>query len=89
MTTSITNQCQILADLWIDYKTEQQFQDFIAYNDLGLPLAYAVSTEIVPLTPTAEIFIKETFEVLLIALGLTDDEDGFDSIDDILSLANQ
>ena len=87
MTTPITKQCEILAELWIDYKSEPDFQDFIAYNDLGLPLAYAISTDIVPLTPKAEVFITETFEVLLIALNATDQD--FDSLDDILALGDR
>lgn len=59
-------------------------EDFITYNDLGLPLAYAIDTEIIKSTPKAEMFINETWEVLLAGLNIQDD--GFDSLDDLLAL---
>lgn len=76
--TPIDKRCSILADLWITYRNDDNFQDFISYNDLGLPLAYAIDSEIVNLTPRAEQFINETFEVLLSALDMVDT--GFDSL---------
>jgi hypothetical protein len=80
--TPFSNRCEILGDLWIGYKNDPEFLDFIDYNDLGLPLAYALATEIVAVTPKAEMFVNETFELLLASLNLTDD--GFDSLDDLL-----
>lgn len=84
--TPFANRCDILADLWIDYKGDAQFQDFIQYNDLGLPLAYAISGGIVDSTPISEGFVNETFELLLEALGLTDQ--GFESLSDIVLIAD-
>ena len=81
-TTTYEAQCDILADLWIDYKNDVEFQDFVDYNDLGLPLAYAVSNAIVASTDLAKSFITETFAVLLDTLGIEDS--GFDSLADIL-----
>ncbi len=80
--TPIDKRCSILADLWITYRADENFQDFIAYNDLGLPLAYAIDSEIVSLTPRAETFINETFEVLLSALEHRDI--GWDSLTELL-----
>jgi len=84
LTTPFSSRCDILAELWIGYKGDQEFQDFIQYNDLGLPLAYAISTEIVAATAKSEMFINETFELLLAGLDLTDE--GFDSLEDLLGL---
>jgi hypothetical protein len=82
--TPFTKRCEILADLWVAYKGDEEMADFISYNDLGLPLAYAINTEIVPSTVKAELFIDETFELLLSGLEL--DDEGFDSLEDILGV---
>ena len=84
MTTKFSARCEILGDLWVAYKGDPEFEDFISYNDLGLPLAYAIATEIVTSTPKAEMFINETFELLLSGLELSDE--GFDSLEDILGV---
>lgn len=82
--TPFSNKCDILGDLWIDYKGDPKFQDFIQYNDLGLPLAYAISSGIVETSPIAEGFIVETFDLFLEALGVEDT--GFETLDDIMVL---
>jgi hypothetical protein len=82
--TSFTKRCEILADLWVAYKGDEEMIDFISYNDLGLPLAYAINTEIVSSTLKAEMFINETWDLLLSGLEL--DDEGFDSLEDILGL---
>lgn len=83
--TPIATQTQILSDLWIGYKADEQFKDFIEYNDLGLPLAYAIENGIVKSTKMAENFIGETFALLLEGLGIETDE-GFESLSDILDI---
>jgi hypothetical protein len=84
MSTTFDVKCEILGDLWIEYKGDPQFEDFISYNDLGLPLAFAIFTGVVISTPKAQVFVEETFELLLEALSKTDE--GFDSLEDILGL---
>ena len=81
-TTPFSNKCEILGDLWMDYRNDEEFQDFIEYNDLGLPLAYAVASDLVEPNPLAEQYITETFDLLITSLGLTDT--GFDSLNEIL-----
>ena len=84
MKTSFIAMCNILGELWIEYKNDTEFEDFIQYNDLGLPLAYAISAEIVTPTDKAKLFVEETFTLLLAALNLEDDE--YDSLDDLIGL---
>lgn len=69
----------------MDYRTDEEFQDFIEYNDLGLPLAYAVASDLIEILPIAESYIDETFDLLITSLGLTDT--GFDSLEQILESA--
>jgi hypothetical protein len=85
MTTTFFSRTQILSELWLDYRDEEKFKDFVEYNDLGLPLAYAIANKIVNETPTAEKFIDETFDLLLAGLGLEDT--GFEFLDDLLEVA--
>jgi len=86
MTTTLTDKANILADLWLNYRDDTEFQDFVDYNDLGLPLAYALSMGIVPETEMLVNFVNETFEVLLAGLSLEDT--GFQNLDEILELGS-
>lgn len=80
--TSFENKCEILADLWMQYRYDTQFEDFIQYNDIGLPLAFLISEELVKPRSTARAMVDETFELLLTALKIEDS--GFDSLDELL-----
>ena len=86
MTTSIENKSLILADLWLNYRNDTEFVDFIEYNDLGLPLAYAISESIVKATELSNGFINETFDLLLAGMGIVEDT-GFESMEDLFGQA--
>jgi hypothetical protein len=65
------------------YRDDEEFQDFIEYNDLGLPLAYLVSTGVVEAkSEQAKSFINETFDLLL--AGVDVEDTGFEALDEIL-----
>ena len=83
--TTYSNQALILADLWLNYRQDEEFQDFVEYNDIGLPLAYVIANDIVKSTDLAERFIGETFDLLL--AGLEVEDTGFETLDDILAEA--
>lgn len=83
METTLENKAQILSQLWLDYRDDEEFTDFIEYNDLGLPLAYAVSTDIVKITAQAEKMIGETFDLLLVGLEIEDT--GFEDLEEVLA----
>jgi len=71
--TPISVRAEILAELWMGYKNDPDYQDFIQYNDLGLPLAYALSNGIIESNLQVEGFVNETFDVLLSELGMEED----------------
>ena len=83
MKTKFESQCQILSDLWLNWREAEQFEEFIKYNDLGLPLAHAISEEIVVATDSAKSTINETFELLLVEIDAKDT--GFESLKDVLA----
>lgn len=80
-TTTQENKQYILAELWMNYRDDDNFSDFIQYNDLGLPLAYLLANDIVKTTDNADNFINETFDLLLGSLEVEDV--GFESLDDV------
>ncbi len=84
MATSFQNRLNILADLWLNYRDDEDFEDFISYNDIGLPMAFALSEGIVKGTKKSDQFINETFELLLTGLEMEDSVEGYDSLDEIL-----
>ena len=86
--TTFENKCNILADFYIEYKGAEQFSDFYSYCDLGLPLAYAFSAEIVKPTDIAKGFIEETFTLFLELLGISEDQ-GYESLDELTGLVSE
>jgi hypothetical protein len=84
-TTPFDTKCEILGDLWMKYRFEKQFSDFVAYNDIGLPLGFLVSEDLVTPAPMAKGMIEETFELLLASLNVSDK--GYESLDDLLFAA--
>jgi hypothetical protein len=71
----------------MNYREDEGLQDFIEYNDLGLPLAYFLYNELVLPTKQAEVYIDETFNLLIAALEVEDI--GFESLDEMLGSANE
>lgn len=84
-TTLYSKKCEILADIWTTYRGEKEFASFISYNDLGLPLAYAISNNIIESSNSAETFINEAFDLLLDLLSIENDP-GFETLDEIFDL---
>ena len=85
-TTPFRTKAEILGDLWLEYRDDEEFTDFVDYNDLGLPLAYAISNGIIETSPMAEQFVEETFRLLLGALKIEDT--GFDNLGDLLAFGD-
>ena len=78
------NKCGILGELWINYKDDKQFGDFVEYNDLGLPLAYMIAEGLVKeITPLGEQYIEETFTLFIAGLEINENE-----VDEEMNLAD-
>lgn len=95
--TNFRNKCLILSDLWLNYRDDENFADFIAYNDIGLPLAYTIANGILSdkkgkeateeTFPIATPFIEEAFNLLLTGLEIEDLE--FELLDDVFEAADK
>jgi hypothetical protein len=83
--TEFDVRCEILSDLWLNYRGDEGFEDFVEYNDIGLPLAYLLYSKMVkPTDDLAVAFINETFDLLLASLDLEEDF-GFSNLDELLN----
>ena len=76
------NKITILAELWMNYRDDEDLQDFVEYNDLGLPLAYFLMNEIVLPTSQSELYINETYDLFIASLQVADRE--WESLDEVL-----
>lgn len=79
--TDFSNRCYILCELWMGYRDDEQFSDFVEYNDLGFPLAYLIAKDVVKSTAEAEKIIDETWELFLQSLEVEDT--GFESLAEV------
>ena len=80
--TPFSKRCEILSELWMNYRNNETFEEFIEYNDLGLPMAHLIAENLVEATRQGEIYIDETFELLLNVLSIEDDN--YDSLAEML-----
>ena len=80
--TPFSKRCEILSELWMNYRDNETFDDFIEYNDLGLPMAHLIAENLVEPTRQGEIYIDETFDLLLETLRIEDDN--YDSLSEML-----
>lgn len=80
---SFGNKCVILAELWLGYREDPQFEDFVSYNDIGLPLAFLIDEELVKPSQLAKEMVNETYSLLLASLGRDDDD--HESLEDLLT----
>lgn len=80
--TTFSNMCSILGELWMDYKSDKYFKDFIDYNDIGLPIAFLVDNELVEPSKLAIQYVHETWNIFLAALEIKEDL-GWESLEDI------
>jgi hypothetical protein len=85
--TTFDNKALILGQLWINYKMEDEWVDFVEYNDLGLPLAFAFAEGIINDTPSLQQYINETWDLLLEGMEL--DDTGFEDFQELVDKQNE
>jgi hypothetical protein len=83
-TTDSSNIIDILGQLYIQYKGDKDFADFIDFNDIGLPLAYLASEGLCEPSDDGKRYILETWELFLTSLNLEDT--GFVNLDQMLEI---
>lgn len=88
-TTDFETKAQILADVWIEYRSDEAFDELLSFADLGFPLAYAYTNNIIRIEPEDEagFLIEQTFTLLLQLLNVEDT--GYKSITDLFDTAEK
>lgn len=79
--TDFSKKCEILGDLYQNYGDDPELSDFIAFNDLGLPLAYFSNEGLCEVSTDGQRYIEETWLLFVKSLGLEDL--GFDNLDEM------
>ena len=82
--TDFSNICDILGELYANYKEDKEFKDFLEFNDLGLPLAYFVRENLVVPSDDGVRYIMETWDLFITSLGIEDT--GFETLNEILDM---
>ena len=85
MATDFSDISKILGKLYLQYRDDEAFEDFIEYNDVGLPLAYLSSENLCEVSDDGKRYILETWDLFLAALNIKDT--GFDNLEEMLNAA--
>ena len=83
MMNEMDRKVGVLADLYLNYRDENQFKEFAEYNDIGLPIAHLVHTGLCNMNKEAEVYVEETYDLLVSAMGVEPDLD-YHTIEDML-----
>ena len=85
--TDFHSICKILGELYISYKEDEDFKDFIEFNDLGLPLAYFVGESLCEVSDDGARYITETWNLFLAGLNMSDE--GFDNLEELFAISEE
>jgi hypothetical protein len=80
----LKTKAQILVEFLNRYATEEAFDEFFAYNDLGLPLAVSVHNDLCELNEKGISAFEETYIGLLVELKISDLSKEYNDLDEIL-----
>lgn len=83
-----SSKCEILSELWMNYRHDENFEDFIEYNDMGLPMSYMVHSKLVTPSDEARALIEETYNLLISALNIPEDNE-FTSLNELFKAAEE
>lgn len=74
----------VLAQLWIDFREDENFSAFMDYNDIGVPMAYYIAEGLVNPTPLGEQYVEESIDMMFKLLEVTEAE-----VDEVFKITEQ
>jgi hypothetical protein len=75
-------KAEILVQFTQDEFNSGEYDEFFDYNDLGIPMAIAVTQDMVILTDSGEELLDETWKELCLLFDANPDDE-YESIDDL------
>jgi hypothetical protein len=75
-------KAEILVQFTQDEFNSGEYEEFFDYNDLGIPMAIAVTQDMVILTDSGEELLDETWKELCLLFDANPDDE-YESIDDL------
>lgn len=81
--TPFDTQCEILSDLWLNYRDEEDVIPLFEYFDMGFPMAFAHNQGLVKLEPVAITMISECWTGVLEAFG-NEEDTGFTDLSELV-----
>lgn len=84
-TTDFEAKCEILADVWMEYRDDEAFVELMDFADLGFPFAYALANGMIENNEIVSNLVDGTFTLLLQLLNVEDK--GYTSITELFDEA--
>ena len=79
----VTKRLLILSDLYVHYRTEDEFKEFAKGNEVGLSLAHLYAVGLAEIKADGNDRLSETYDLLVKAMGLDPDVD-YKNIEDMI-----
>jgi hypothetical protein len=80
-------KAEIIFEFINDYRSDEAFEEFFMYNDLGVPMAVMIVNELVVLNEGGVQVLDETWESLCENLNDADPEYDYENLDELIEKA--
>jgi len=87
MSTNFLTKCEILAEVHVEASWNKELADFKAINDIGLPMAFLIDSDLVEPKTDSSRYIEETWNNLCKLLNL-DPNKKYKNSDDFINKSN-
>ena len=79
-------KAEIIFEFMNDHSSDEAFEDFFSYNDLGVPMAVMIVNDLIILTDEGLDVINETWKSLCEELNDADAEYDYEDLDELIEM---
>lgn len=80
--TPFDTQCEILTEMWLNYRDEESVAELFEFFDIGFPLAFAHNQGLVKLEPVGKEMVSNCWAGVIESFGHEQDT-GFETLSDL------